>query len=142
MDFNKEGTGYVSSQLLAHVLQSWFDRALLDGYEARNPNITSEIIEGAAIHLNQNNPIARCLNAGGVICLTTENGGHYALLLEQEGGDYLGFDPWWDKSYSSQAHLEKFKDYHGMVNVRWSRDDLLRVLKSKNNQWIHLIFPN
>jgi len=89
LDFNKEGTGYVSSQLLAHVLQSWFDRALSDGYETRTPNVTSEIIEGETVHLNQSNRIARCLNAGGVACLTTENGGHYSLLLAQEGNDYL-----------------------------------------------------
>ncbi len=142
LDFNKEGTGYVSSQLLAHVLQCWFDRALADGYETRNPKLKSEIIEGETIHLNQNNPIARCLNIGGVVCLTRENGNHYSLLIAQEGNDYLGFDPWWCESYSSEDHAIKFGDYHGIVNIRWTRDELLKEIKRKNNKWIHLIFPN
>lgn len=141
LDFSKEGTGFVSSQLLAYVLQSWFDRALADRYEARKPNLKSEILEGNDVHLGQGNRIARCLNLGGVACLTTYDGGHYSLLLGQEGNEYLGFDPWWQESFASKKHIECFQDYHGIVNMRWSREELLAELSRKSNQWIHLIFP-
>lgn len=147
LDYDTEGTGWVYSQLLAHALQSWFDRALTDKYEARKPKLKSEIIEGNDVHLNKDNRIACCLDLGGVACLTTyadDGVGHYSLLLAQEGNDYLGFDPWWDKSYSSPKHLEEFGNYHGMVNIRWTRDELLSGLnnKGKNNRWVHLIFPS
>lgn len=141
LDFSKEGTGFVSSQLLAHVLQSWFEPALADGYETRKPNFKSEILEGEDVHLNRSNRIARCLNAGGVACLTTEDGGHYSLLLAQEGSDYIGFDPWWLESYSSKGHLDNFQKYHGIANTRWTRDELLSELNKKSNRWIHLISP-
>lgn len=138
---DQEGTGFVSSQALAHILQTWFERAHEDGYENGILGFKSEIVEGESVHLAQNNPVSRCLNQGGVVCLTTMDGGHYSLLIAQENGEYLGFDPWWRASYASKKHRDEFAKYQGIINVRWNREKLSQELKKKDNKWIHLIYP-
>ena len=132
---SKAGTGCVGSQVISDVLNAWFSRARDDGYEKSRLPFKSEIVEGGKVHLDRNNPIGRCLNGGGVVCITTKNGTHYSLILAEDNGKYMLFDPWWSPSRSK----DDFLDYHGLVNQVWDRDRLLDELKKPNNKWIHLI---
>jgi hypothetical protein len=121
--------------VISDVLNAWFSRARDDGYEKNRLPFKSEIVEGGKVHLDRNNPIGRCLNGGGVVCITTKNGRHYSLILAEDNGKYMLFDPWWTPSRSKDDYL----DYYGLVNQVWDRDRLLEELKEPSNQWIHLI---
>jgi hypothetical protein len=132
---SKAGTGCVGSQVISDVLNAWFSRARDDGYEKNRLPFKSEIVEGGKVHLDQNNPIGRCLNGGGVVCFTTKNGTHYSLILAEESGKYMMFDPCWSSFRSKDDYL----DYHGLVNQVWDRARLVKELKETENKWIHLI---
>ncbi len=141
IDQNAKGTGWACSQLLAHVLQSWFTYASTDKYERGKILLRSDIVEGENVSLDKNNRIARCLNSKGVVCLTTSNGGHYCLLITKEENYYLGFDPSWNSYYSTPEHSDDYRQYHGLVNVCWTREELISELSLEANKWIHTISP-
>ena len=92
----KVGTGWVCCDVLSNLLSKWFERAHEDGYEKAQLPFTSKIIEGESVHLGKSNPILRCLNNGGVACLSTAD--HYYLILGVENDNFLLFDCWWHKS--------------------------------------------
>lgn len=143
-----EGTGYVGCSVIADILQSWFKRSHQDGKEKKSLPYSSEIIEGETVGLHRNNALARCLNGGGVACITTDKGAHYLLVLAEENSQYLMFDPTWPMDKPSRKTAAKVKenllvgsgeDYNGLVNLIWSRERFQKEITGKHNQWMHLI---
>lgn len=130
------GTGWVSSKTLSDLLSNWFALAWKDGYEDGGGPLpyTSEIVAGGEerkVAMGRNNPLSRCLNGGGVACLSTgKKGDHYSLVLGVENGTYLGFDCWWDEK-KTPRRLVELNQYYGLVNVTWSRDELESEVERK-----------
>jgi|GEM_PF-2176561 len=137
----KSGSGWVTCQLLSDTLNSWFLRAHLDGNEKGVLPFKSKIIEGDAAHLERNNSLARSINIGGVCCLTVNDGKHYVLLHATNGRQFLAFDPYWCRKLSSTASQQRYKEYFGLVNASYTRDELASELENGNNKWIHIIAP-
>lgn len=137
-----QGTGWVCCDTLSCLLTKWFERAHQDGYyqkgfEKKALPFSSKIIEGKAVHLGKSNPLLRCINGGGVACLTTgHKSDHYSLLLGVEDGHFLGFDCWWDDK-GTPKRLENLASYRGLVNVTWSREELQKELE--RSPWVHLL---
>jgi len=137
----KNGSGWVTSQLLSDTLNSWFERAHQDGNEKDRLLFESNIIEGRSAHLERNNGLMRTLNSGGVCCLTMNNGRHYVLLLATSGRRYFAFDPWWTKKFSSNSHRVEYEQYCGLVNTVYTREKLAEELENDRNKWVHVIAP-
>ena len=137
----KTGCGWVTSQLLSDVLNSWFTRAHYDGNEKDVLPFESRIIEDDAAHLERNNTLMRALNAGGVCCLTVNNGRHYILVLATNGRQFLAFDPYWNRTIASTSHQDAFSIYHGLVNTEFTRAEIQESLSVSNNKWLHVIAP-
>lgn len=130
------GTGWVCCDTLAVLLSKWFDRAHQDNREDGPLPFTSEIIEGTAVNLEKRGKLLRCLKNGGLACIVTgKYANHYCLLIATDGEDFLGFDSWWDKNTAKR--VEAFSQYKGMVNIRWTREELERELQ--NSGWVHLL---
>jgi hypothetical protein len=133
MDGDK-GTGWVCCDVLSTLLSKWFERAHQDGYEKEKLPFTSKIIEDESVHLGKSNQILRCLNSGGVACLSTAT--HYYLILGVEDDNFLLFDCCWHKS-KTPKQLKELDSYKGLVNTRWSRGKLEDDLS--NFKWVHLL---
>jgi hypothetical protein len=132
---HETGTGWVCCDVLSNLLTKWFQRAYEDEYEKKQLPFTSRIIEGDSVHLGRSNPILRCLNSGGVVCLSTAD--HYYLIVgvdEDEG--FLVFDCWWDQM-KTPNRLKKLGSYKGLVNTRWTRVQLQKILGKY--RWVHLL---
>ena len=138
---SKGGSGWVTSQLLSDLLNTWFKLAVYDRNESDVMPFESRIIEGDAAHLDRNNTIVRALNAGGVCCLTVRDGRHYILLLSTDGQQFLAFDPYWKRDMASADHQTRFSEYHGLVNTVISRAELMSLLKISSNKWVQIISP-
>lgn len=131
------GTGWVCCDTLSSLLTKWFERAHQDGYEDAALPFTSRILEGEAVHLGKSNPLLRCLNGGGVACLSTgRKSDHYSLLLDVEDDRFLGFDCWWDEK-ATPKRLNDLSSYKGMVNITWSREQLQEEIE--RSRWVHLL---
>jgi len=131
------GTGWVCCDTLAVLLSKWFDRAHEDGREKGELPFTSEIIEGKRVDLATNGALLRCLRDGGVACLTTgERADHYSLLMAREGDEFIGFDSFWEGKKTAKR-LESFAAYKGMVNIRWTKEELGNELHK--GSWVHLL---
>ena len=131
------GTGWVCCDTLSSLLTKWFERAHQDSYETEALPFTSKIIEGDAVHLRRSNALLRCLNGGGVACLTTgRESDHYSLLLGYENETFLGFDSWWDEK-STPKRLKTLPSYKGLVNITWTRDELQAEVE--RSRWVHLL---
>lgn len=137
----KTGSGWVTSQVLSDVLNSWFERAHYDRNEKDVLPFESRIIEGDAAHLERNNTLMRALNAGGVCCLTVNDGRHYILVLATNGRQFLAFDPYWNRTIASTSHQDAFSNYHGLVNTVLTRAELQESLSVSSNKWVHVIAP-
>jgi hypothetical protein len=150
MDGNRgEGSGWVCCQLLSDTINAWARWSYQhesDGYSVGDNfvrgkkkirqicKLNSDIFSGD-ISLEQNNQIPRCLNSGGVVCIATEEAGHYELLLEKDGERFLGFDPSW----KPDRDLSQFEDYCGFVNRTWTRKELVAELGT--SRWVQIIQP-
>lgn len=137
-DLDKHGgTGWVCCEALSLLLSKWFQRAHQDNRASGPLPFTSQIIEGESVHLRRGGKLARCLARGGVACLVTgKNADHYCLLLGTEGEYFVGFDCWWDGKKTSKR-LENLGSYKGMVNIRWTREELQAELEQSG--WVHLL---
>ena len=131
------GTGWVCCDTLSVLLSKWFQRAHQDNRADGPLPFTSEIIEGPDVNLGKTGKLFRCLSGGGVACLVTgKNANHYSLLIGLEGDIFLGFDCWWDEKKTAR-HLEKFAAYKGIVNIKWTREELEKELQQSG--WVHLL---
>jgi hypothetical protein len=135
MDQSK-GTGWVCSKLLGDLLESWFTLSKWDGEQKETlSDFTSKVKCDKKLTLNT---LVRTLNAGGVACLTTNSGRHYELLhSHRDGQTFYGFDPTWQKDTS----LKLLEETYGMVNIEWSREELIELFEDERNQFVHLIKP-
>jgi hypothetical protein len=135
------GTGWVCSRILSDVLHAWFTMSSFDG-EAKKLTLAafrSEVKQGKDVSLRR---IVTTLKTGGAVCLTTENGSHYALLhSHNQGKEFYGFDPTWLGPTKGKTALEHSDKTFGMVNIVWTCEELQNILEDENNQFIHLISP-
>lgn len=138
VDFDS-GTGWVGTRMLAGLLDIWFKTAVDDHRERTEIALCSRICSEESAHLGPGNVVVRTLNAGGVCCVTVQEGQHYVLLLATHNGDFLAFDPSWNRHYQSPTHQREFFEYCGLVNRRFSREQLTRELDHSYNKHIHII---
>jgi hypothetical protein len=136
------GTGWVCSKLLVELLDSWFKLSEYDGERQTLAEYTSKVRLESQVSLRQNNSLVTTLNNRGAICLTTENGGHYALLHSHDQGQrFYGFDPTWLGPRKRKKSLELLEATYGIANTQWSREELVKLLANEENQFVHLIAP-
>lgn len=136
------GTGWVCSKILAETLHAWFTMSEFDGEKHTLSEFQSKAKQGNEVLLKQNNALVTALNSGGAACITTEGGGHYALLHSHDKGrEFYGFDPTWLGPRKRKKAIELSNESFGMVNIRWTRQELLAILSNDANQFIHLIYP-
>ena len=113
-----------------------------DGESQTLSAFRSRIKQGKDVSLKQNNALLTTLNAGGAVCITTENGGHYSLLhSHNQGKEFYGFDPTWLGPRKRKAALRISDSAFGMANIVWTREDLQTILENEENQFVHLISP-
>ena len=137
IDQSNYKTGWVASYLLADLLKSWSEYASKDDQKNKPMRIKSQVITDESVNLEKDGLLMKCLDSGGVACITIGNGDHYAALLGYENGDFIGFDSLWKKNFASPMFMKNYSDYCGLVNSKWKRNKLLTELK--NNKWAHLI---
>lgn len=131
------GTGWVCCDTLAVLLSKWFKRAHQDGRAKEELPFTSEVIEGKSVNLDPKGALLRCIYGGGVACLVTgKNADHYSLLIDVEDGTFIGFDSFWNGK-KTVKRLEAFASYNGIINIRWTRDELEKTLQEGG--WVHLL---
>lgn len=134
------GTGWVCSRILSDVLDAWFTMSKYDDERQTLEDFRSSVKQGKDVSLKPKHALLTTLNAGGAVCLTTENGGHYSLLHSHNGEkEFYGFDPTWLGPRKRKAALEISDSTFGMANIMWSREELQTILEDENNQFIHLI---
>jgi len=139
----RNGTGYVCSRILADVLDAWFKMSEDDGESQTLSEFCSRIKLGKDVSLKPNNPLLTTLNAGGAVCITTGNGGHYSLLhSHNQGKAFYGFDPTWPGARKRKVAMEFSNSTFGMANIVWTREELQIILEDEANQFIHLISPS
>lgn len=131
------GTGWVCCDTLSVLLSRWFQRAHQDNRAPGPLPFTSHIIEGPSVNLDKRGKLLQCLSGGGVACLVTgKNANHYSLLIGTEDDCFVGFDSWWDGKKTAKR-LEKFTSYRGMVNIKWTREEL--EIELQQSGWVHLL---
>lgn len=138
---SKHGTGWVTARTLSDILNSWFQVAAADGYEDDVMPYESRVIEGDSVHLARNNALVRAINAGGICCLMVGDGTHYILLHAMDGRDFLAFAPYWKRRKGAVAQRELNDEYFGLVNTRFTRDELIDELTNDYNKWVQIITP-
>ena len=142
LDLPGGGTGWVCSKLLGEVLEAWFTMSEFDGARDTLADYQSTVLQGTKVTLKRRNSLVSTLDAGGVVCITTENGGHYALVhSHDEGKSFYGFDPTWCGPRKRKAALAMSEATNGMVNSVWTRDQLQTEFENEASQFVHLIYP-
>lgn len=140
-------TGWVGCQLVSDVISAWSDWTHKDGNAGnKKRKFISEI---RANHVAKKFDVTQtlkdihdCIEAEGVVCLTCNKGGHYALLHSFDGSFYYGFDSYFSNGDRLlEAAFTKCNDLSSMTNFMISKPKLENLLKDKDesNQWVHLI---
>ena len=139
-------TGWVGYQLLRDVISAWSNWTHKDGNAGKKKRkFISEILATSTTEkFDATNALARIRDwiseSEGVVCLTCNKGGHYALLHSFDGKNYYGFDSFYSNSgCMPEAAFAECKDLCSMVNFSISKPKLENLLEDESNQWVHLI---
>lgn len=140
-------TGWVGCQLVADVISAWSDWTHKDGNAGKKKRkFISEIMSQGTLgekfdEINSLKEIQDWVEAKtGVVCLTCNKGGHYALLHSFDGKNFYGFDAYFSNNGAmTEAAFTEYKDTCGMVNFSISTDGLKKLFNDEANQWLHFI---